>query len=514
MTETPVRAALYLRISLDREMDGLAIDRQRADCMQIAATRGWRIVREYVDQSRSATDKSKRRPGYDALVSDFKNEQFEAIICWDLDRLTRQPRQLEDWIDAAEARGLRLVTANGEADLTTDGGRLFARVKAAVARSEVERKTARQSAAQAQRAAQGRAPKGMRPVGYTVAGDIVTDEAEAVRAIFAAFNSGSSLRAITAALSGETGERIPSKVPALPRHTRTVTIERNARREEENRSLPTQKKRKLRPVPEDAPWSPSTVLGMLRNPRYAGYSTYTPKHGQPDGGKRRAWRASILRDEAGEPVRGQWKPIVDEGAWSAVQDRLDSPDRVTNRIGTDRRHLGSGLYRCGVCDQRVRGHTGRYRCVGHVLRSREQIDAYVTATIRLRLARSDLADLLPSRNAPRLHEIKAQVGRHRARIARAQRDYDAEAIEGRDLKRVRDHEEAAITVLEAERVRLAASASAGSVLASQDPVAAFGAADLGAQRGVIEALCEVRLHSHPRGVKAFNPNTVAIDWRT
>lgn len=512
MPETPARAAIYLRISMDREMDGLAIDRQRADCLAIAETRGWEVVREYVDQSRSATDKTKRRPGYDDLVSGFEAGEFDAIICWDLDRLTRQPRQLEDWIDAAEARGLRLVTANGEADLTTDGGRLFARVKAAVARSEVERKTARQSAAQAQRAAQGRAPKGMRPVGYTVAGDIIPSEAEAVRAIFASFNSGSSLRAIAAALSGETGERIPPKVPALPRHTRTITLERNARREEENKTLPTQKQRKLRPVPDDAPWPPSTVLGILRNPRYAGYSTYTPKDGQPDGGKRRARRASILRDETGEPVRGQWEPIVDEGSWSAVQDRLDSTERVTNRVGTDRRHLGSGLYRCGVCEQRVRAHTGRYRCAGHVTRSREQIDAYVTAAIRARLARPDLADLLPNRNEPRLHEIKAAIGAHRAKIARAQRDYDAEVIEGRDLKRVRDYEEAAITVLEAERVRLAASATAGAVLGAQDPVAAFGAADLGAQRGVIEALCEIRLHGHPRGVKAFNPDTVAIDW--
>ena len=93
----------------------------------------------YVDQSRSATDKTKKRPDYDRMVADYLTGSFDAIICWDLDRLTRQPRQLEEWIDAAEARGLRLVTANGEADLTTDGGRMYARVKAAVARGEVER---------------------------------------------------------------------------------------------------------------------------------------------------------------------------------------------------------------------------------------------------------------------------------------------------------------------------------------------------------------------------------------
>lgn len=208
---------------MDREMDGLAIDRQRADCMAIATARGWSLANEYVDQSLSATDKTKRRPAYDQLVEDFALGRFDAIICWDLDRLTRQPRQLEDWIDAAEERGLRLVTANGEADLTTDGGRLFARLKAAVARSEVERKTARQSAAQAQRAAQGRVPKGMRPLGYKVAGDIVPREAAAVRAMYVAFNNGTSLRAIAAALSGETGERVPTTVPALGKGSRSCS---------------------------------------------------------------------------------------------------------------------------------------------------------------------------------------------------------------------------------------------------------------------------------------------------
>jgi hypothetical protein len=291
-----------------------------------------------------------------------------------------------------------------------------------------------------------------------------------------------------------------------------VTIERNARRAEENKTLPAQKQRKLRPVPDDGPWPSSTVLGILRNPRYAGYSTYTPKEGQPDGGKRRSWRASILRDEFGEPVHGQWVPVVDEGVWSAVQDRLDSTERITNRVGTERRHLGSGLYLCGVCDHRVRSHSGSYRCAGHIMRRREQIDAFVTAAIRARLARSDLADLLPGRNEPRLQEIKAEIGRHRAKIARAQRDYDEEVIEGRDLKRVRDHEEAMITTLEAERVRLAASTTAGAVLGTENPVDAFNVADLGAMRGVIDALCEVRLHSHPRGVKAFDPSSVAIAW--
>ena len=53
----PRKAVIYLRISQDREMDGLAIDRQREDCENLARFRRWEVVETYVDQSKSATDR-------------------------------------------------------------------------------------------------------------------------------------------------------------------------------------------------------------------------------------------------------------------------------------------------------------------------------------------------------------------------------------------------------------------------------------------------------------------------
>ncbi len=47
--KTGIRAAIYLHISLDREMDGLAIDRQREDCENLAKYRRWEVVETYVD---------------------------------------------------------------------------------------------------------------------------------------------------------------------------------------------------------------------------------------------------------------------------------------------------------------------------------------------------------------------------------------------------------------------------------------------------------------------------------
>src|SRR5918997_4029264 len=93
-----VRCAIYLRVSLDSTGEGLAVERQRQDCERIARQRGWTVAQTYTDNSISATDRTKVRPAYDRMVADYAAGRFSALVCWDLDRLTRRPRQLEDWI--------------------------------------------------------------------------------------------------------------------------------------------------------------------------------------------------------------------------------------------------------------------------------------------------------------------------------------------------------------------------------------------------------------------------------
>lgn len=507
MPETPVRAAVYLRISFDQHQDGLAIKRQREDCYKIVEDRGWELIEEYVDRSKSATDKTKKREDYDRMVADFHAGRFDAIVCWDLDRLTRQPRQLEDWIDAAQEQSLQLVTANGEADLTTDGGRMYARVKAAIARGEVERKSERQSRAHLQRAQRGRAPKGQRPLGYATNGDVIEHEAVAVREMFRLFavEAGTPLTALARALSGEEGPDVPRTVPHLPKHTRTVALERNERRLEEGDAL--------RPVPEDGPWSPSTVHGILRNARYAGYSSYSNKKDRTTKNKRRTGADRIVRDEHGRPVKGQWEPLIDELTWMAVQDRLDDQSRVTNRTGsTARKHLGASIYLCGVCGRKITSHSRGYRCKegGHVTRSREHVDDYVLRVARARLARPDLRNVLPSRDEPRMRAIELEIEERQGVLKRVAEDYYAGHVKASDLAAMRDRHEPVIAELEVERLRLSSSTELSSVFGAADPVQAFDDADLAVKRRVIDFLFEIRLLRHPRGRKGFDPATVVI----
>ncbi|KHL01591.1 recombinase family protein [Sinomonas humi] len=498
------RAAVYLRISQDRENTRLGVDRHREDAEALIAARRWLAVGVYEDNDISGKG-HKKRPAFERLLKDIEAGLIDVVVAQEWPRLERNRTDGVRIIEAAQRHHVLLTFAKGsDIDCTTAAGRLSADMFSAIARNEIEVKAERQSRAQRQRAEQGRPPKGVRPLGYATNGEVIEHEAEAVRKMYAAFSSGASLRAIAAALSGYRGADVPH-LPALPRHNRTLMIERNARRAEEGLQP--------RPVPEDGPWVSSTVLGILRNPRYAGYSTYTPKEVLANGDRRRSWRAQILRDEHGDPITGNWDGIVALPVWEAVQDRLDDPARISNRTGTDRKHLGSGLYRCAVCDRPVKAHGQRYRCAGHIMRSREQIDDFVVEAVRRRLALPDLHDLLPSADEPRMLEIKTEIDERRARIHRAQRDYDDELIEGLDLKRIRDRENAAIDTLEVERLRLSLGMSHNSVLKARDPLSAFDAGDLALRRQAIEILCEVRLHPHPRGVKAFDPDSVTVTWR-
>jgi DNA invertase Pin-like site-specific DNA recombinase len=191
------RAAIYLRISLDKHGDGLAVDRQKADCIRVVTERGWTLTEIYEDASLSAFKKNVKRPAYDRLIADMRAGKFDAVVSWDLDRLTRQPRQLEDFIDMGEAGTLTLVTVDSSLDLSTDNGRMFARIKAGVARAEMERKSARQKAKNSQNVALGRPVPGRRRFGFEP-GNIVerADEAERVRWAFTQMIDGGSIFAI------------------------------------------------------------------------------------------------------------------------------------------------------------------------------------------------------------------------------------------------------------------------------------------------------------------------------
>uniref|UniRef100_UPI003F98E095 recombinase family protein n=1 Tax=Mycobacterium sp. TaxID=1785 RepID=UPI003F98E095 len=87
-TPSPIRAAVYCRISKDKTGLRAGVDRQRADCLALAERLGWQVVRIYCDNDLSAFS-GKHRPDYQALRADVKDGTINAIVAWHPDRLHR-----------------------------------------------------------------------------------------------------------------------------------------------------------------------------------------------------------------------------------------------------------------------------------------------------------------------------------------------------------------------------------------------------------------------------------------
>lgn len=442
---TSVSAAIYVRQSLDSTGEGHAIERQEADGQGLAERRGWNILEVLRDNDVSAAGK-RRRPGFERLLELVENRRISIVIAWDLTRLTRNARDTLRLMEAGEATGLTLALVRGsEIDLSTPAGRLTATVLAGVARHEIEQKADRQRAAAAQRADQGRPPLGVRLTGYTVSGEPIEHEADVVRALFRRFAAGESLKGLATWLTAE-----------------EVATRHGGR------------------------WLASTVQGILRNPRYAGRAVY---QGRPTG------------------KAGAWPALVEPEVFDQVAGRLADPRRITNRMGTDRRHLGAGLFRCAVCDRPCSSFSGhRYRCPdAHVNRSRTPVDRFVVSAVLARLARPDLADLLPQVDSEEVARLNDEVRRLEGRVQKIEQDYDAELIDGRRYKVATEKAAAELSAARAARTRLTAPGAAAEVLAADDPVAAFGAASLMVRRTTLEAMCVVRLAAGVRGRRTFDP---------
>lgn len=395
-----LRAAVYLRISRDDAATGLAVERQREDCLRIIAERGWELVGDPYEDTLSASKRDAKRPGYERMRAAFEAGAFDALVCYDLDRLTRQPRQLEDWIDAAEDSNLILVTANGEADLSTDNGRMFARIKATVARAEIERKGARHKRAIQQRIESGKPAPGRRRYGYERDG-VTPRESEAlhVRRMFEHVAAGGSIRSMAMALRAEGVDPAPGKQ-----------------------------------------WGPGRVRYILNNPTYGG-----------------------LVHRFGEALPSSAiAPIVSAELAEEVRAILADDARRTTP-GPTPRHLGSSLATCGICDATMMNLAGGYRCresASHAFIQKIHLDSRIREEVALAFL-STGRELVESSNGGATAPLIAALHKNGEAARATAKDRDEGLLSPSDtrirLTELRDQRVAIEARLEATRVERSAS---------------------------------------------------------
>jgi len=193
-------AAIYARISSDPEGDRLGVTRQTEDCQALAERKGWPVGEVYIDDDRSAYS-GKPRPEYRRLLDDVASRRVDALLVYNLDRLHRQPRELEAFFDVVDRAGLSaLATVEGDINLGSHDGRFHARIMGAVARKSSDDLSRRIKRKNEERAKAGLPTGGgFRPFGYRP--DRVTvdpGEAALVREASSRVLAGDAVRSIAA----------------------------------------------------------------------------------------------------------------------------------------------------------------------------------------------------------------------------------------------------------------------------------------------------------------------------
>jgi len=137
MTERPLRAALYARVSTTGHGQdvGLQLDELRL----VAKQRGWQAS-EYIDDGVSGSKDS--RPALDRMMADASAGKLDLVAVWRFDRFARGTRHLLVACEELRAAGVGFLSLREQIDTSTPMGKAMFTIIAAMA--ELERDVLRE----------------------------------------------------------------------------------------------------------------------------------------------------------------------------------------------------------------------------------------------------------------------------------------------------------------------------------------------------------------------------------
>jgi site-specific DNA recombinase len=323
-----MRAALYARVSTERQAERGTIGSQLQLLREQVANAGDELVGEYIDDGHSGARLD--RPGLDALRDGAEGGLFERVWCLSPDRLARAYAYQVLVLDELARFGVTVAFTDSPGLASDDPqATLLTQVQGVIAEYEKAKIAERYRRGKLFRARAGEITTWKTAYGYrriprsAATGpahwEIYEPEAAVVRRIFSDRAAATSVREICRRLNAD---HVPSPT-----------------------GKPT--------------WGTSTVLRLLRNEAYIGRVYYNRTESIPD---RRPTRHSrqVPRD------RDEWIPIdcprivTDEIFDAAGQVAVDN-SKWSPRRAQPGQWLLKGLVKCGVCGVGTNCHTMRGR---------------------------------------------------------------------------------------------------------------------------------------------------------
>jgi site-specific DNA recombinase len=320
-----LRAAAYIRVSSEEQLDGHSLDAQRRAIEAACDERGWQVVAWYSDEGVSAhTDDVTKRPAFHRMVQDAQRHQFDAIVVHKLDRFARSVVVALSTFKQLNDLGISFLSLSEQGmDFTTPMGKVMFGMLALLAEYYSENLGLETKKGKAERKAKG-LHNGLVPFGYQTGSTGVAEPDPATR--------DGAIRAFELAATGASYTRIAKDLNA--RGFRTAG---NMRR---------------------GVFTKDTVRDMLANRFYLGeLPLFEP-------GKSRRIREWQL---------GQHPALIDAATFDAARQAIGAR---ASSSGAQRRGSSiyslSGLLRCAHCGERMRVMRTEKGRIRYLCRSKAQ----------------------------------------------------------------------------------------------------------------------------------------------
>jgi len=164
-----LKAVGYVRVSTDEQAkEGVSLDNQRQRIELFCQAKDWHLQRVYTDEGRSGKD--LKRDGIQQLVEDAKAKDFDVVVVYKVDRLSRRQRDLWYLIDDVfEASDIGFVSVNEPFDTTSAVGKACLGMIGVFAQLERDQISERTKDALAFKKSQGYR-LGTQPLGFSIVG--------------------------------------------------------------------------------------------------------------------------------------------------------------------------------------------------------------------------------------------------------------------------------------------------------------------------------------------------------
>jgi site-specific DNA recombinase len=317
------KAASYLRVSTNGQIDGESLCTQRSLIQDYCASRGWELVREYEDAGISGAKDD--RPALQSLLSAVKAGEIDAVIVRDLSRFGRSARDLLNNIQTLKDCSVTFISIKEGIDGSGPYGQFMLTILAAIAELEMEMIGSRMKENRLARWRDRRIFCGKPPYGYE-------------------WNSKEKRIEIVPE-QGEVYSRVVKEYLDLSRSLNDISLDLNAEGVQ-TRSNGSSK------------WSSGTISKILKCTDYLGEITVNRFITDAKG-------RIIARRSESEHIVFEAPPLITRDRWERLQERLTSANDRSGRLSkASQEFLLHDLCVCGICGAKMRSDYGTRRVDG------------------------------------------------------------------------------------------------------------------------------------------------------